>query len=133
MVERGYGRIVTLASTAGLRGGTGRAAYGAAKAGVINLTKVLAVELAEAGVTVNALAPGAIETELVKRMHSPATRRNYGRAIPMQRYGSSEEVAHAALFLAGPGASYAHRPRPCSRWRFLAAGVLTRTKADAAG
>jgi len=65
MKRVGYGRIINLASTAGLRGGTGRAAYGAAKGGVIALTKVMAVELAEFGITVNALAPGAIDTELV--------------------------------------------------------------------
>ena len=70
MKRVGYGRIVNLASTAGLRGGTGRAAYGAAKGGVIALTKVMAVELAEFGITVNALAPGAIDTELVAEMHS---------------------------------------------------------------
>jgi 3-oxoacyl-[acyl-carrier protein] reductase len=70
MVRTRYGRIVHLASTAGIRGGTGRAAYGAAKGGIIALTRVMAVELAEFGITVNALAPGAIETELVARMHS---------------------------------------------------------------
>ena len=75
MVDNGYGRIINLASTAGIRGGTGRTAYGAAKGGVITLTRVMAVELAAYGVTANALAPGAIETELVARMHSEETRR----------------------------------------------------------
>lgn len=126
MAKRGYGRIVTLASTAGIRGGTGRAAYGASKGGVINLTKVLAIELAEQGVTVNSLAPGAIETELVKEMHSPETRINYRRAVPMDRYGEPEEVAHAALYLASPGASYVTGHILAVDGGFLAAGVLNK-------
>lgn len=126
MAARGYGRIITLASTAGIRGGTGRAAYGASKGGVINLTKVLAVELAEDGVTVNALAPGAIETELVKKMHSPETRINYRRAVPMDRYGDPEEVAHAALYLASRGASYVTGHILAVDGGFLAAGVLNK-------
>lgn len=130
MSAQGYGRIVVLSSTAGVAGGTGRAAYGAAKGGLIMLTKVLAVELAARGVTVNALAPGAIETELVARMHSPATRTNYTRSIPMDRYGTPEEVAHAALFLASPQASYVSGHVLAVDGGFLAAGVINR---DAAG
>ncbi|WP_020398633.1 SDR family NAD(P)-dependent oxidoreductase [Kordiimonas gwangyangensis] len=126
MADAGYGRIVTLASTAGVRGGTGRAAYGAAKGGVITLTKVMAVELAQYGVTANALAPGAIETDLVKKMHSAETRKVYRQAIPMDRYGTPEEVASAALFLASREAAYISGQVFGVDGGFLGAGVLHR-------
>jgi NAD(P)-dependent dehydrogenase (short-subunit alcohol dehydrogenase family) len=124
MIENGYGRIVTLSSTAGLRGGTGRAAYGAAKGGVVALTKVMAVELAQYGITANALAPGAIETELVARMHSAETRQAYRAGIPMDRYGSPDEVAFTAVFLASEQASYVTGHILGVDGGFLSAGVI---------
>ena len=124
MAARRYGRIVTLASTAGIRGGTGRTAYGAAKGGVITLTKVMAVELAPLGITANTLAPGAIETELVKKMHSAETRVVYRRGIPLDRYGVPEEVAAAALFLASDEARYVTGAVLAVDGGFLAAGVM---------
>ncbi|MBO9499570.1 MAG: SDR family oxidoreductase [Novosphingobium sp.] len=130
MQPRGYGRIVTIASTAGIRGGTGRAAYGAAKAGVIGLTRVMAVELAPHGITANCLAPGAIETELVARMHSAETRVVYRGGIPMDRYGTPEEVAEAALFLASDGARYVTGEVLAVDGGFLAAGVMHRRAAQ---
>lgn len=129
MVRSGYGRIITLSSTAGLRGGTGRAAYGAAKGGVAALTKVMAVELADYGITANALAPGAIETALVKRMHSEETRHVYRAGIPMDRYGTPQEVSSAALFLASEEARYITGHVLVVDGGFLAAGVLHRKKA----
>ena len=106
MVEAGYGRIVSMSSAAGEMGGTGRTAYGASKGGVAAMTRVMAMEWATSGVTVNTLAPGAIDTALVRKMHDAETRRAYLQAIPMGRYGVPEEVAAAAVYLAMPQSSY---------------------------
>ena len=108
MVKTGGGKIVNIASVSGQRGGTGRAAYGSAKAGLIMLTKVMAVELAPHGINVNAIAPGAVETEMAKFAHDEATRAAYGYLIPMQRYGTSDEIADAAVFLASDESRYVH-------------------------
>jgi NAD(P)-dependent dehydrogenase (short-subunit alcohol dehydrogenase family) len=126
MIQNGYGRIVNLSSTAGLRGGTGRTAYGAAKGGVVALTKVMAMELASYGITANALAPGAIETELVARMHSDETRRVYRASIPFDRYGTPDETAFAAVFLASEQAGYITGHVLGVDGGFLAAGVMHR-------
>jgi 3-oxoacyl-[acyl-carrier protein] reductase len=106
MVRQGAGRIDNVASISGQRGGQGRAAYGSAKAGVILLTKVMAVELAPRGVTVNAIAPGPVDTDQSRQSHTPATRRAYHERIPLGRYGEHREIAAAALFLASGEASF---------------------------
>ena len=126
MAKQDYGRIVTLASTAGLRGGFHRAAYGAAKGGVVTLMKVMAVELAPLGITVNALAPGAIETEMVAKMHSSQTRDIYTQAIPAGRYGTPAETASAALFLASDQASYVNGHVLAVDGGFLGAGLMNK-------
>jgi NAD(P)-dependent dehydrogenase (short-subunit alcohol dehydrogenase family) len=100
MVRQHDGRIVNVASISGQRGGQGRAAYGASKAGVIQLTNVMAVELAPHGVRVNAISPGPVVTEMSNGTHTPATRQAYHDRIPLRRYGEQEEIAAAALFLA---------------------------------
>jgi 3-oxoacyl-[acyl-carrier protein] reductase len=108
MVRHGGGRIVNVASISGQRGGKGRAAYGASKAGVILLTKVMAVELAPLGVRVNAISPGPVDTDQSRATHTPATRRAYYDRLPIGRYGERSEIVAAALFLASDEASFVH-------------------------
>lgn len=105
MLRQRYGRIVNVASLAGLAGNVGQANYAAAKAGLIGLTKAMARELAPRGITVNAVAPAFVETDLIA--HVPQHYREWALAIiPMKRFAQPEEVAAAALFLASPQASY---------------------------
>ena len=99
MIPRKKGAIVNIASISGIIGNLGRVAYGASKGGVLNMTKVLAVEWAQAGLRVNAIAPGPIETPLVKKMHTKIARRAWTKLVPQGRYGSPKEIASAALFL----------------------------------
>jgi NAD(P)-dependent dehydrogenase (short-subunit alcohol dehydrogenase family) len=93
------GSIVNIASISGIRGSLKRTAYGASKGGVITLTKVMANELAPLGIRVNAVAPGPVETEMVKAHHTAEDRLLYGRTIPMKRYAEPLEIARAAHFL----------------------------------
>jgi NAD(P)-dependent dehydrogenase (short-subunit alcohol dehydrogenase family) len=106
MIATGSGRIITIASVSGQRGGTNRAAYGASKGGVITLTRVMAVELAQHNITVNAIAPGPIETPMATAMHTAANRAAWLGSVPAQRYGTPAEVAAAVVFLASDEASY---------------------------
>jgi NAD(P)-dependent dehydrogenase (short-subunit alcohol dehydrogenase family) len=103
MRERKAGSIVNLASVAGVRGSKGRSAYGGSKGAVITMTQSMATDLARYGIRVNAIAPGPIETPMVKTMHDPATRAVWMRHVPMRRYGTPEEVASAAHFLLDDG------------------------------
>jgi NAD(P)-dependent dehydrogenase (short-subunit alcohol dehydrogenase family) len=126
MVKGGGGKIVNIASVSGQRGGHGRAAYGAAKAGLELLTKVMAVELAEHGINVNSIAPGAIETEMAKFAHDAATRAAYDYLIPMTRYGTPEEIADAAVFLCSDESRYIHGHTLNVDGGFRAAGLMFR-------
>jgi NAD(P)-dependent dehydrogenase (short-subunit alcohol dehydrogenase family) len=98
MVKHGGGRIIQIGSISGQRGNMGGIAYGASKAAVMHICKVLAVELSGQGIMVNAIAPGPIETGISK--HGPTRKRGYLDRIPMQRYGNVDAVASAALYLA---------------------------------
>ena len=100
------GCIVNIASISGLRASTLRVAYGTSKAAVIHLTKQQAAELGEWGIRVNGVAPGPVKTKLAAAVHTPDIVRAYHDAIPLNRYGSEEEIARVIVFLASPEASY---------------------------
>jgi 3-oxoacyl-[acyl-carrier protein] reductase len=102
MLARKYGRIVNVVSLSGLKGLPGQTNYAAAKAGVIGATKALAQEVARRGITVNAVAPGFIKTDMTRDLKEEELK----SLIPMQRFGEVEEVAHAIAFLASQQASY---------------------------
>ncbi len=124
MAERKTGSIVNIASLSGQKGGVGRSAYGASKAGVELLNKVMAVELADLGINVNAIAPGPILTEVSRTMHTLETRDAYHRLVPQRRYGEPEEIADAAVFLASDEARYITGHTLNVDGGFLAAGLL---------
>lgn len=105
MVKQRYGRIVNLSSVVGLHGNAGQVNYAASKAGVVGMTKSLAKELASRGVTVNAVAPGFIETDMTAAMPQ-AAKDAMMPTIPMQRLGAPEDVAKAVAFLASDEAAY---------------------------
>lgn len=105
MIRERYGRIVNLTSVVGLMGNAGQSAYAASKAGIIGFTKAMARELAPRGITVNALAPGFIDTEMTAKLSEKA-REDYLHSIPLGRFGTGEDVAEAVCFLIGPGAGY---------------------------
>ena len=106
MQRSGGGAIVNIASISGLRASTLRVAYGTSKAALIHLTKQQAVELGDVGIRVNAIAPGPVDTEMAKLVHSAAIRADYHDAIPLNRYGTCEEIAAATGFLCSAAASY---------------------------
>jgi NAD(P)-dependent dehydrogenase (short-subunit alcohol dehydrogenase family) len=124
MARQGNGRIVNIASLSGQRGGTGRAAYGASKAGVTMLTKVMAVELAPYGITVNEIAPGPVNTEMTAITHNEATRQAYYRLIPMRRYAERDEIASAAVFLCSTEANFVNGHTLNVDGGFQAAGLI---------
>ena len=102
MLTSKYGRIVNVVSLSGIKGMPGQTNYSAAKAGVIGATKALAQEVARRGVTVNAVAPGFIRTDMTQDLNEQELK----GLIPMKRFGEPEEVADAVVFLASPKASY---------------------------
>lgn len=107
MRAAGFGRIVNISSRAAL-GKTGRTAYSAAKAGLIGMTRTLCLELAASGITVNAIAPGPVATELFDRGHPPGgeKRQRVIEGIPVKRVGTPEDVARAVVFLLSPDSGY---------------------------
>ena len=106
MKDQGSGSIVNIASISGLRASTLRVAYGTSKAAIIHLTKQQAVELGTIGIRANVVAPGPVDTDMAKLVHSVAIRSDYYDTIPMNRYGTPEEIAEAVGFLCSPAASF---------------------------
>ncbi len=105
-LKRRRGAIVNIASISGLRASTLRVAYGTSKAGVIQLTKQQAAELGEFGVRANCVCPGPVRTKLAMAVHSPEIIAAYHDAIPLNRYGSEDEIANMIAFLCSDKASY---------------------------
>lgn len=105
MIRQRYGRIINLSSVVGQMGNAGQSLYASTKAGIIGFTKAMAREVASRGITVNAVAPGFIETEMTGQL-STKMQEEFLRAIPLGRFGTCDEVAELVAFLAGPGAGY---------------------------
>jgi 3-oxoacyl-[acyl-carrier protein] reductase len=105
MMKERRGRIVSLTSIVGITGNAGQANYAAAKAGILGFTKSLAKEIASRGITVNAVAPGFIDTDMTRALNEEQ-RTALTAQVPMARLGSVDDIAAAVLFLCGPGAGY---------------------------
>jgi 3-oxoacyl-[acyl-carrier protein] reductase len=106
LIKQRQGRVVNISSVVGIGGNPGQANYAAAKAGLIGFTKAVAREVASRNVTVNAVAPGFIDTGGMVEQLSEETRQQILARIPLGRFGTGDEVAEVVTFLCGPGAAY---------------------------
>jgi len=123
MLANGGGAVVNIGSISGLRASTLRVAYGTSKAALMHLTKQQAAELGERGIRVNAVAPGPVDTAMAKQVHTPDIRADYHDAIPLNRYGSEDEIAAAVAFLCSDAASYVNGQTLAVDGGFDAAGI----------
>ncbi|WP_018912325.1 SDR family NAD(P)-dependent oxidoreductase [Thiomonas sp. FB-6] len=117
------GAVVNIASISAVRASTLRVAYGTSKAALVHLTRQQAVELGDQGIRCNVIAPGPVETEMAKLVHSVAVRTDYHDAIPLGRYGTVEEMAETVGFLCSPAASFINGQLLAVDGGFEAAGV----------
>ena len=123
MLKSGGGAVVNISSISGLRASTLRVAYGTSKAALDHLTKQQAAELGNLGIRVNAVAPGPVDTAMAKAVHSAAIRADYHDAIPLNRYGTEDEIAAAVVFLCSDAASYINGQTLAVDGGFDAAGI----------
>ncbi len=123
MLRQGGGAVVNIASISGMRASTMRVAYGTSKAAIIHLTKQQAIEYGNAGIRVNAVAPGPVETEMARQVHDETIRRDYFDAIPLRRYGTVDEIASAVGYLCSPAAAYVNGQTLAVDGGFDASGV----------
>jgi 3-oxoacyl-[acyl-carrier protein] reductase len=105
MLRQRHGRIINLSSVVGQTGNAGQSIYAATKSGILGFTKAMAREVASRGITLNAVAPGFIETEMTAKLPAKL-QEEFLQSIPLGRFGTCDEVAESIAFLAGPGASY---------------------------
>ena len=128
MKDRGGGAIVNISSISGVRGSKGRSAYGASKGAVIVLTQVLANDLARYGIRVNAVAPGPVDTPMVKAVHTAADRELWLRHIPLRRYAEPDEIASVIEFLLdGTKSSYVTGEIVAVDGGFRGAGIIAQS------
>jgi len=124
MANEGGGSIVNIASISGERGAQNRSAYGVSKAGVIQLTRVMALELAIKRIRVNAVAPGPVVTDMTNVTHTAAIRATYHARIPMKRYAQPCEIAAAVVFLASEEASFVNGETLNVDGGFVSSGLM---------
>jgi len=123
MLKNGGGAVVNITSISGLRASSLRVAYGTSKAALDHLTRQQAAELGNLGIRVNAVAPGPVDTAMARKVHTPDIRADYHDAIPLNRYGTEEEIAAAVAFLCSDAASYVNGQTLAVDGGFDAAGI----------
>jgi meso-butanediol dehydrogenase / (S,S)-butanediol dehydrogenase / diacetyl reductase len=123
MLRQGGGSVVNIVSISGFRASTLRVAYGTSKAALMALTRQQAVELGNAGIRVNAVAPGPVNTAMAEQVHTPAIRADYHAAIPLHRYGTPQEIAQVVGFLCSDAASYVNGQILAADGGFEATGI----------
>jgi NAD(P)-dependent dehydrogenase (short-subunit alcohol dehydrogenase family) len=130
MQGKGWGRVVNVSSISGVRAGTGRLAYGTSKAALIAMTGQFAIETAEWGVTVNAIAPGFVDTPMLRTLHGSSKRSTYLDVCPMNRFCSADEVSSAVLFFSSDASAFITGQTLGVDGGYLASGLFMRNLFD---
>ena len=123
MLQSGSGSIVNITSISAGRASTLRVAYGTSKAALAQLSKQMSVELGNQGIRVNAVAPGPVNTAMSVKVHTPEIRADYHDNIPLNRYGSEEEIANVVHFLCSDESTYVNGQEIAVDGGFCAAGI----------